>query len=473
MLIGSVSRPEHLDLFEHGIAEKLDLAYAGPQSVRIAQLVEDGTVSIGAIHTYVELYARMFIDLTPDVALLCADQADRDGNLYTGPNTEDTPTIVEAAAFRDGVVLVQVNEIVDDEDLPRVDIPGGWVDSGRGRRIGRSRSSRCSPATRADRRVEILQAMIAMRGSVRAPQVHLAQPRDRVRHCGDRIDSADLRRAAGPAGQDRQALDAEPASDADPRDRVRLGGVDALLRRRSGDGALHRRPARTSSSPAATDRCGRTGCCASSPASTRSTCSSAHRCRSTARGTPRPSPMGGCPASAARPNMGHDPHGRRHASPAWLSLLHGRGPDAARPQARGADRRRPSSTGGMPTFVERLDAVEVGKDGGMPIPPVMIYGDDVSHVVTEEGVAYLYKAPQPGRPPRGAGGDRRGHADRAAHGRKQTRAAASRRAGRVSRGPRGRRRGWPTAPCWPPAASTTWSLGPDGLYDPPAKFRDW
>ena len=29
----------------------------------------------------------------------------------------------------------------------------------------------------------------------------------------------------------------------------------------------------------------------------------------------------------------------------------------------------------------------------MPLPPVMIYGDDVSHVVTEEGVAYLYKAP--------------------------------------------------------------------------------
>ena len=27
------------------------------------------------------------------------------------------------------------------------------------------------------------------------------------------------------------------------------------------------------------------------------------------------------------------------------------------------------------------------------MPPVMIYGDDVSHVVTEEGVAYLYKAP--------------------------------------------------------------------------------
>jgi malonate decarboxylase alpha subunit len=55
MLISSVSRPEHLDLFEQKIASTLDLAYAGPQSVRIAQMVEDGQVRIGAIHTYVEL----------------------------------------------------------------------------------------------------------------------------------------------------------------------------------------------------------------------------------------------------------------------------------------------------------------------------------------------------------------------------------------------------------------------------------
>ncbi len=27
----------------------------------------------------------------------------------------------------------------------------------------------------------------------------------------------------------------------------------------------------------------------------------------------------------------------------------------------------------------------------MPVAPVMIYGDDVTHIVTEEGVAYLYK----------------------------------------------------------------------------------
>jgi malonate decarboxylase alpha subunit len=27
----------------------------------------------------------------------------------------------------------------------------------------------------------------------------------------------------------------------------------------------------------------------------------------------------------------------------------------------------------------------------MPLAPIMIYGDDVSHLVTEEGIAYLYK----------------------------------------------------------------------------------
>ena len=47
---------------------------------------------------------------------------------------------------------------------------------------------------------------------------------------------------------------------------------------------------------------------------------------------------------------------------------------------------------GKPTVVESLDAVEVGRQAGMPIAPVMIYGDDVTHVLTEEGIAYLYKA---------------------------------------------------------------------------------
>src|SRR5258707_7426145 len=126
LIISSISRPEHLTLFELGIAKKVDFAFAGPQSLRVAQLLEDGVLEIDAVHTYVELYARLLVDLIPNVVLVCAEQADREGNLFTGPNTEDTPVIVESAAFHDAIVIVQVNQIVD--QLPRVDIPASWVD---------------------------------------------------------------------------------------------------------------------------------------------------------------------------------------------------------------------------------------------------------------------------------------------------------------------------------------------------------
>src|SRR6201988_4416866 len=126
LIISSISRPEHLTLFERGIPKKVDFAFAGPQSLRVSQLLEDGKLAIGAIHTYVELYARLLVDLVPNVVLVCAEQADAEGNLYTGPNTEDTPVIVEAAAFHDGIVIAQVSQVTD--SLPRVDIPGSWVD---------------------------------------------------------------------------------------------------------------------------------------------------------------------------------------------------------------------------------------------------------------------------------------------------------------------------------------------------------
>jgi hypothetical protein len=78
----------HLDLFERGIARKLDFSYSGPQGAALARALLAGKIELGAIHTYIELFARYFMDLTPHVALIAAVQADRDGNLYTGPNTE-------------------------------------------------------------------------------------------------------------------------------------------------------------------------------------------------------------------------------------------------------------------------------------------------------------------------------------------------------------------------------------------------
>ena len=55
---------------------------------------------------------------------------------------------------------------------------------------------------------------------------------------------------------------------------------------------------------------------------------------------------------------------------------------------RGADRasRQPD---GMPSFVERLDAIDLVTAAGFELPPVMIYGDDVTHVITEQDVANL------------------------------------------------------------------------------------
>ena len=126
MVQSGIVLPEHLDVFESGIARRLDFSYSGPQGASLARALARGRIELGAIHTYVELFARYFIDLTPNVALIVARASDRDGNLYTGPNTEDTPTIVEATAFKDGIVVAQVNEIV--ERLPRVDIQGDQVD---------------------------------------------------------------------------------------------------------------------------------------------------------------------------------------------------------------------------------------------------------------------------------------------------------------------------------------------------------
>jgi malonate decarboxylase alpha subunit len=172
LIIPAVSRAEHLDLFERGIGRKLDFAFAGAQSLRISQFLQDGLLEIGAIHTYIELYARLYVDLTPNVVLVAGYKADRQGNLYTGPSTEDTPALVEAAAFRDGIVIAQVNEIVDDpKDLPRVDIPGSWIDF----IVESDKPFFTEPLFTRDPRlitpIHVLMAMMAIRGIYERHQV--------------------------------------------------------------------------------------------------------------------------------------------------------------------------------------------------------------------------------------------------------------------------------------------------------------
>jgi malonate decarboxylase alpha subunit len=64
MVQSGVVLPEHLDVFEKGIARRLDYSYSGPQSARIAKMLFGGKIELGAVHTYLELFGRYFIDLT-------------------------------------------------------------------------------------------------------------------------------------------------------------------------------------------------------------------------------------------------------------------------------------------------------------------------------------------------------------------------------------------------------------------------
>jgi len=390
MLISSVSRPEHLDLFERGIATRLDLAYAGPQSVRIAQLVEDGTVQIGAIHTYVELYARMFTDLAPDVVLLCATAADTDGNLFTGPNTEDTPTIAEAAAFHDGVVIVQADRIVEPGTLPRIDIPGDWVDLV----VAADRPFALEPLFTRDPRligpVEILKAMIAIRGVYERHEVVS------LNH-GIGFDTAAIElilptygERLGLKGRIAKYWTLNPHPTLIPA--IESGWVESI-HSFGGEAGMERytaaRPDVFFTGRDGSLRSNRVLCqLAGQYAVDMIIGSSLQIDRDGNSSTVTESRL---PGFGGAPNMGHDPHGRRHASPSWLSMVHGEGA-ALRGRKLVVQIAQTFQKGGVPTFVESLDAVDVATRTGMPVPPVMIYGDDVTHIVTEEGVAYLYKA---------------------------------------------------------------------------------
>ena len=388
LIISSISRPEHLTLFELGIAKKVDFSFAGPQSLRLAQLLEDGKIEIGAIHTYVELYARLLIDLIPDVVLVCAEQADKQGNLYTGPNTEDTPVIVEAAAFHDGIVIAQVNQITD--SLPRVDIPSSWVDVV----VQADRPFALEPLfTRDPRKIDDLQILMGMMVIRGIYERHNVQS---LNH-GIGFDTAAIElllptygAALGLKGNICRHWALNPHPTLIPA--IESGwvksvhcfgsevGMDDYIAARP-DIFFTGRDGRLRSNRVLAQLAGQYAI----DAFVGSTLQMDGDANSSTVTKGRLAGFGGAP------NMGHDPHGRRHASPAWLDLIPSPA-SVARGRKLVVQVLETFHSGASPAFVETLDAIAVGQKAGMPIAPIMIYGDDVSHVVTEEGIAYLYKA---------------------------------------------------------------------------------
>lgn len=391
MIMPSVGRAEHLDIFEKGIARKLDFAFSGTQSLRISQLLEDGQLEIGAIHTYIELYSRLYVDLVPNVALVAGFKADRHGNLYTGPSTEDTPALVEAAAFKNGLVIAQVNELVDDEtDLPRVDIPGSWIDFV----VVADRPFFIEPLFTRDPRlikpVHVLMGMMAIKGIYAKHQVQSLNHGIGFNTAAIELLLPTYGEQLGLKGKICKHWTLNPHPTLIPA--IESGWVETVHcfgGELGMENYIAERPDIFFTGHDGSMRSNRAFCQMAGQyavdmfiGSTLQIDGIAHSSTVT-RG--RLSGFGGAP------NMGHDPHGRRHATPAWLDMIEE--PD---PLARGrklvVQMVETFQAGAKPTFVEKLDAVDVAKESGMPLAPVMIYGDDVTHVLTEEGIAYLYRA---------------------------------------------------------------------------------
>lgn len=389
MLQSVVALPEHLDIFEKGIATRLDFSFSGPQSLRLAKLATSGKIQIGAIHTYIELYSRYFLDLIPNVCLVTAEAADKEGNLYTGPNTEETPTIVEATAFKNGIVIVQVNKIVD--ELPRVDIPADWVDFV----IESPYPNYVEPLFTRDpaqiTEMQVLMGMMALKG------IYAEYGVNRLNH-GIGFNTAAIELLL-PTYGDELGLKGKvcehwivnphptliPAIEAgfiktihSPGSEVGMENYisqrrDIFFTGRDGSKRSNRTLAQMAALYGIDMFIGSTlqiDAIGNSSTATKS----------------RIAGFGGAP------NIGSNAPGRRHASPTWLKVGQ---EDKSRTNTIPMGRKlvvqivETYKQQMEYTFVEKLDAIELAKKSNMLLPPVMIYSEDVTHIVTEEGIANL------------------------------------------------------------------------------------
>jgi malonate decarboxylase alpha subunit len=389
MLQSVLALPEHLDLYELGIAERVDFSFSGPQGARLARMVGKGQIRIGAIHTYLELFSRYFIDLTPHVALVAAQSADAQGNLYTGPNTEDTPAIIEATAFKNGIVIAQVNELVD--RVPRVDIPGDWVNFV----IPSPRPHYIEPLFTRDpaqiSEIQVLMAMMAIKG------IYAEYGVQRLNH-GIGFDTAAIElllptyaESLGLKGKicSHWALNPHPAM----IPAIEAGFVKSIHSFGSELGMenyIAARPDVFFTGPDGTMRSNR----AFSQAAGHYACDMfiGSTLQIDMEGNSSTATLDRISGFGGASNMGADAAGRRHASPAWLKAGEQRrthNPGIPRGRKLVVQMVETFREHMHPAFVSKLDAWKLAEFANMPIPPVMIYGDDVTHILTEEGIANL------------------------------------------------------------------------------------
>lgn len=386
----NIALATQLDVFDKGIARRLDFCYSGDQGVRVGKLVKEGKLEIGAIHTYLELYSRYFVDLTPRVAFIAAQSADAQGNLYTGPNTEDTPAIVEGTAFKNGIVIAQVNELVD--SVPRIDVPADWVSFV----VKAPKPHYIEPIFTRDpaaiTEIQILMAMMVIKGLYAPYEV------TRLNH-GIGFDTAAIElilptyaESLGLKGKVCQYMSVNPCPTLIPA--IESGFVQGIHCAGSELGMEEYVAQRSDVFFTGPD---------GSMRSNRPFCQLAGHYADLFIGSTLQMDLEGNSSTATlnriagfggAPNFGSESRGRRHASPAWLKA----GRESARggatmPRGRKLVVQMVETFGDkmVPTFVERLDAWKLMEDFSLDLPPVMVYGDDVTHLVTEEGIAHLHR----------------------------------------------------------------------------------
>jgi malonate decarboxylase alpha subunit len=394
MVQSAVPLPVHLDMFEVGIAKKLDFAYGGPMGGRVAEAIKSGKLELGAIHTYLELFARYFIDLTPRVSLICAYEGDADGNLYTGFNTEDTPAIVEATKFSQGIVIAQVNKLVD--KVTRVDIPGEWVDMV----IESPKPFFLEPLFTRDPAnitdTQVLMAMMAIKG------IYAEYGVKRLNH-GIGFNTAAIELILPTYGEElglKGKICTEFALNPHPTmiPAIESGWVNSIHSFGGELGMQKYCEARGDVfflGPDGTMRSNRAF----------SQTAGHYACDMFIGGTLQIDKYGNSSTATANrvagfggaPNMGCDAKGRRHPSDAWLkcgeeftSQQEYLGP---MPRGKRLVVQMLESFGEkmVPSFVDELDAWTLAKNANLALPPVMIYSDDLTHILTEEGIAFMHK----------------------------------------------------------------------------------
>ena len=390
MVQSSLVLPEHVELFRRGIARKLDFAFSGPQAKALYEAVAARKACIGAIHTYLELYARYFMDLSPHVSLVVADACDARGNLFTGFNTEDTPTICEATRCRNGIVIAQVKQ--QQSVLPRVDIPSDQVDfilvTGEDYFIEPLFTRDPAAITES----QILMAMMTLKGiyaeyGVRSinhglgyatAAIELLLPRY-GRDLGMRgkccthwvLNPHPTLIPAIEAGFVKQvySFGGEPGMEAYVKSRS-----DVFSSGPDGEPRTSRCNAHIAGLYAIDLFCGAT-------------------LQVDRYGNSSTAIHGRIGGFGGAPNLGGTPPGRRHMTAAFRK---------AGEVQEGVFRGRKlvvqitptvSEKKGIPVFVDELDASAMAKEGLFDVPPVMIAGDQVTHVVTEKGIACLSLCP--------------------------------------------------------------------------------